>query len=112
MTFTIENPDTTLKKVLPALKQASDFIVVLSQMGVESDRKIAGKWKDIDLIIGGHSQTLMEKAVIISKTIIVQAGKNGGRVGELVVTFDTPKNEKVFHILFGGLPKTILFLQK
>jgi 5'-nucleotidase len=83
----IENPDTTLIRLLPELKNNADYIIILSQMGFEEDKKIAGRWKNIDLIIGGHSQTLLSKEVEINKTKIVQAGKNAGRIGEIKITF-------------------------
>ena len=60
------------------------------------DEHIAEMWPDIDLIIGGHSQTLLEEALDISGCRIVQAGRNGGRVGEIILTFDTSKKVKKF----------------
>lgn len=87
----IENPDTTLNKLLPELRKKADYIIILSQMGYEEDKKIAGKWKNIDLIIGGHSQTLLNKEVEINKTKIVQAGKNAGRIGEIKINFKNGK---------------------
>ena len=94
--FVVEDPDTTLSRLLPVLKNSSDYIIVLSQMGIESDEELAEKWSDIDLIIGGHSQTLLEKPLKISNTHIVQAGKNGGHVGEILLTFDTSRTLKDF----------------
>ena len=87
MDFTVEEPDSALARILPELKRSCDYIVVLSQMGIEGDRKLAAKWPGIDLIIGGHSQTLIEKPVRSGKTRIVQAGKGGGHVGEIVLRF-------------------------
>ena len=94
--FTVEDPDVTLKRLLPELKISSDYVIVLSQMGREKDEEIAHKWPGIDLIIGGHSQTLLEKAIQISNCRIVQAGRNGGRVGEIVLTFEPSKKLKNF----------------
>ena len=87
MDFAIEDIDTVLGKYLPELKAKCDYIVVLSQMGKDKDVETAGRWKDIDLIIGGHSQTLLEKPLEVSGTRIVQAGRNGGNVGEIILTF-------------------------
>lgn len=89
--FSVEDPDSTLERLLPRLERESDYIVVLSQMGREKDQEIADRWKEIDLIIGGHSQTLLEKPIRIGECRIVQAGKNGGRVGEIIVRFDGKK---------------------
>jgi len=99
--FTVEKPDSTLGRILPILKSTCDYIIILSQMGVKMDEKVAEKWSDIDLIIGGHSQTLLKKALTIMDCRIVQAGKNGGRVGEIILTFDTSKKMNTFsyHLL-------------
>ena len=99
--FTVEEPDTTLGRILPILKSTCDYIIILSQMGVKTDEKVAEKWPDIDLIIGGHSQTLLKKALTILDCRIVQAGKNGGRVGEIILTFDKSKKMNTFsyHLL-------------
>jgi 5'-nucleotidase len=83
------------------MKGGCDYIVVLSQMGVDGDREIAEKWTEIDLIVGGHSQTLIEKPVMSGKTRIVQAGKGGGRVGEIVLRFgELNKMESFTYKLF------------
>ena len=99
--FTVEEPDSTLGRILPILKSTCDYIIILSQMGVKTDEKVAEKWSDIDLIIGGHSQTLLKKALTILDCRIVQAGKNGGRVGEIILTFDKSKKMNTFsyHLL-------------
>ena len=89
--FTVEHPDSTLARFLPVLEKESDYIVALSQMGREKDQEIADRWRQIDLIIGGHSQTLLEKPIRVGGCRIVQAGKNGGRVGEIIVNFDAEK---------------------
>lgn len=88
--YKIEEPDSTLGELLPVLKESSDYIIVLSQLGINADRKLAARWHDIDLIIGGHSQTLLEEPEMVdgSGCRIVQAGKNAGRVGEVVLAFD------------------------
>ena len=91
--FTFENPDAVLDRLAPEVKKSADFIVLLSQMGRIEDVKLAGRRKDIDLIIGGHSQTLLNEAQSVSGCKIVQAGKGGGRVGEIILTFDVQKKQ-------------------
>jgi len=94
--FSVVEPDVILERLLPDLKRSCDYIVILSQMGREQDEAFARKWPGIDLIIGGHSQTLLEKPITVSGCRIVQAGKNGGRVGEVVVRFDALKRIRRF----------------
>ena len=94
--FTWGKPEETLKALLPGLRTKADYVVVLSQMGYTIDRRIAGSVPGIDLIIGSHSQTLLEREVREGGCRIVQAGKNGGRVGEVTLLFDTKKTMKKF----------------
>ncbi|MFC1651006.1 hypothetical protein ACFL2X_05495 [Candidatus Latescibacterota bacterium] len=90
--FAVEEPDSTLSWLIPVMKRSCDYIIVLSQIGINGDMEIAANWPDIDLIVGGHSQTLLEKPVKAEKCHIVQAGKGGGRVGEIILSFDEQKN--------------------
>ncbi|MBN1291820.1 MAG: hypothetical protein JXB48_08265 [Candidatus Latescibacteria bacterium] len=89
--FVFESPETILEELIPEMKESCDYIVVLSQIGKNGDVALAEKRTDIDLIIGGHSQTLLEEAIEVSGCRIVQAGKGGGRVGEITLTFDAEK---------------------
>jgi len=89
--FTFDNADAVLDRLIPEVKKSADYIVLLSQMGRAEDVKLAERRSDIDLIIGGHSQTLLDKAIDVSGCRIVQAGKGGGQVGEIILTFDVQK---------------------
>ncbi|MCH8327259.1 MAG: hypothetical protein IID15_01875 [Candidatus Marinimicrobia bacterium] len=57
--------------------------ILLSHAGFETDKKIAERFGDIDIIIGGHSQTVVEKPAKVNGVIVVQAGGNAGYVGEI-----------------------------
>ena len=71
-------------------------IVVLSHSGYEVDRRVAGSTTGVDVIVGGHSNTLlgdMEGAAgpyptVVNDVRIVQAYAYGKYLGELNVTFD------------------------
>jgi 2',3'-cyclic-nucleotide 2'-phosphodiesterase (5'-nucleotidase family) len=67
---------------------------VLSHIGLDADRELAGKVKGIDVIVGGHSHTVVKDPVIESGTVIVQAGSNGVYLGVIKISFD-PKKKKV-----------------
>lgn len=87
--FGYEEPEKVLARLLPVLRKTADYVIVLSQMGRKADEALAGKVAGMDLIIGGHSQTLLEEQITVGKCRIVQAGKGGGHVGEIVLTFNT-----------------------
>lgn len=86
--FGYEEPEKVLARLIPVLRKEADYVIVLSQMGRKADEALAGKVAGVDLIIGGHSQTLLEEAITVEKCRIVQAGKGGGHVGEIVLTFN------------------------
>ena len=73
-----------IKKDIKKLKREKvDIIILLSHSGYERDRILAQKINGINLIVGGHSQTLLNKPVFVNKTMIVQAGVDGARIGVL-----------------------------
>jgi len=72
-------------------------IFVLSHSGYEVDKRVAAETTGVDVIVGGHSNTLLsntqERAAgpyptLINDTAIVQAYAYGKFLGELTVTFD------------------------
>ena len=73
-------------------------IILLSHTGYENDKKMAAALDGVDIIIGGHSHSVVEGAkhgenIIMSKSnqpvIITQAGENGGYYGILDVEFNS-----------------------
>lgn len=54
----------------------SDYTILLSNSGFTQDIEMAKKLKGVNLIIGGHSQTLLKKPEFINHTAICQAGDN------------------------------------
>lgn len=59
------------------------FRILLSHAGFDNDQEIAAEYPGIDLIIGGHSQTVVEAPAIVGGVPIVQAGGSAGYVGEI-----------------------------
>jgi len=79
-----------------------DVVICLSHGGLEKgkdgtftdgdDVRLAKAVPGIDVVIGGHSHTMLQEAIIVNdRTPVVQAGKNGEYLGELVVTLDGGK---------------------
>ncbi|MFC2091873.1 redoxin domain-containing protein [Elusimicrobiota bacterium] len=90
------------------LKDKADMLILLSHSGDDHDRKIASQVQGIDLIVGGHSQTLLKDPVQVGDTLIVQAGKNGYRIGRLTLKLDKSNKRKSFEhellLLIKGIP--------
>ena len=72
-----------------------DFTVLLTHIGFEEDKKLAAlldpAW-GVDVIIGGHSHTFIEKPEIVNNIAIVQAGTGTDQIGRFDITVDTFNN--------------------
>lgn len=62
------------------------FKILLSHSGFEQDQELATAYPEIDLIVGGHSQTVVDTPLIVAGVPIVQAGGYAGYVGEIRFT--------------------------
>jgi 2',3'-cyclic-nucleotide 2'-phosphodiesterase (5'-nucleotidase family) len=105
--FKIENHIDVIKQMMGPLRKKADLIVLLSHAGSDDDRKIAEQVPGINLIVGGHSQTLIKEPVKVGDTLIVQAGKDGHRIGKLMLQLDNKNNIKSFENEFILLIKDI-----
>lgn len=105
--LTILEPAMELSKILSELKDKVNFVIVLSHLGDESDKRLAQMVSGIDLIIGGHTQTLIEEPIRIGNTIIVQAGKNGEHLGEITLNINKVSAAKELADLRSSASTTI-----
>jgi 5'-nucleotidase / UDP-sugar diphosphatase len=76
-----------------------DVVIALSHGGVRADAdgkitegadvQLAAKVPGIDVVVGGHSHTVLDSPIMVNgRTPVVQAGHNGRFLGELTVTID------------------------
>lgn len=95
--ITFSDPVAAVQGEVDALTaQGVNKIVVLSHSGYATDQRVAGETTGVDVIVGGHSNTLlgnMERAqgpypTMVRNTAIVQAYAYGKFLGELNVTFN------------------------
>jgi 5'-nucleotidase len=72
-----------------------DLTVLLTHIGFEEDCKLAAlldpDW-GVDIIIGGHSHTVLEKPAEINDILIVQAGVGTDQIGHFDLVLDTDTN--------------------
>jgi 5'-nucleotidase len=98
------DPIETAKEMVKVLRETEkvDVVIVLTHGGMVKDKEgrytrgedveLAREVPGIDVVISGHSHTFLREAIIINgRTPVVQAGKNGDDLGELVVTMDGGK---------------------
>ncbi len=77
------NPIDEIKREIEENRGKYDICILLSHSGIDADLEIAKKIDGIDIIIGGHSHTLMDNAKVVNKTIIHQSGNYGEHIGVL-----------------------------
>ena len=72
-----------------------DLTVLLTHIGYEEDKKLAAALDPglgIDLIIGGHSHTLLKKPKVINSIPIVQVGTGTDQIGRFDIEIDTEQH--------------------
>jgi 2',3'-cyclic-nucleotide 2'-phosphodiesterase (5'-nucleotidase family) len=88
------------------LDPATDLIVVLSHIGVESDKRLASDVQGIDLIVGAHSHTRLTSALRVGDTWIVQAGSYNRSLGIVDLVADEDHITELRYELRDLLPDT------
>ena len=98
---TFADPIETAKEMVKVLRETEkvDVVIALSHGGVTKGKD--GRFTDgedvdlpravpgIDVVIGGHSHTALQEAIIVNgRTPVVQTGKEGENLGELVISLD------------------------
>mgnify|MGYP006278980181 FL=1 len=74
------------------LAEQSDVVVALSHLGNGKDKQLAQEMNVLDVIIGGHSHTVIANPETTNGVLITQAGGDGKYVGKIVITL---KNEQI-----------------
>lgn len=102
------NPIEIAQDVTRILKDElkCDLIICLSHLGYHygnnsqmiSDLDLAAKTKNIDLIIGGHTHTFLEKPTVVlnaeqKEVVVNQVGCYGVRIGQIDFYFDEFKSK-------------------
>ena len=104
-------------------REKCDLIICISHLGHNyktdkiCDTKLAKMTSDIDLIIGGHTHTLLKKPLVIKNSInndviINQVGQSGVYIGKIDFIFSnnykTSDNSSTIGLLFSALINFII----
>ena len=75
-----------------------DLTILLTHIGFEEDQKLAAmldpEW-GVDMIIGGHSHTLLEQPAQVNNILIAQAAVGTDQIGRFDITVDDDTNSIV-----------------
>jgi 2',3'-cyclic-nucleotide 2'-phosphodiesterase (5'-nucleotidase family) len=99
---TFADPVTSARRVVDILqnREKVDIIVCLSHSGTwpvkkhSEDEILAREAPQIDVIISGHTHTVLPRPIVIGKTIIVSAGSYGEFLGVLDLDYTRDKGVK------------------
>ncbi|MCL1847001.1 MAG: 5'-nucleotidase C-terminal domain-containing protein [Coriobacteriia bacterium] len=73
-----------------------DFTILLTHIGFEEDKRLAAmldpEW-GVDVIIGGHSHTILEEPALVNNILIAQAGVGTNQIGRFDIVVDTDNND-------------------
>jgi len=125
--LSFSDPIETARKTVKLLREQeqADFVICLSHGGTNpdnrhsEDEKLAAIAPGIDLIVSGHTHTILHSPIMVGKTVIVSAGSYGTWLGVLDLTIDKgdrvsvagyrlqkmdesiPENEKIANTIDG-----------
>lgn len=85
------------KAEVKALRGKSDLIIALTHQGYEKDLQLAKEVPGIDLIIGGHSQSFLQKPVQVGKTWIYQSSFRNQYLG--VIPLNQPVGPDAYQLI-------------
>jgi 5'-nucleotidase / UDP-sugar diphosphatase len=87
------------RAVWEARREGPAMVVLLSHLGLGADRRLAAEVSGVDVILGGHSHTLVAPPVVVDgpdrPVLIAQAGAHGRFLGRL--DLDLAADGRVAH---------------
>ena len=106
-------PDSVLDDLLAAIPDTVDFIILLTDMGVEPLRRILDSHPVFDLVVSSSRRFSRTSSLLIGETFIVRPAPDGRALNHVVLHRDAA-TEFFTHSLPGELakdPSTALWLQ-
>ncbi|HTG69633.1 MAG TPA: bifunctional UDP-sugar hydrolase/5'-nucleotidase [Candidatus Udaeobacter sp.] len=93
----VTDPFEAVQAQAAQLRDYVDVLIVMSHLGLSSDRLMAEKLEGIDLILGAHTHHLLEEPIVIGGTTICAAGKFGEYIGRVEIGIDPISARPVFR---------------
>ena len=103
--LTFEDPTAAAERMVRELEGKADIVIALSHLGLDegsvyTSKLLAEKVEGIDLIVDGHSHSVLAEGMKVGDTLIVQTGEYGNNLGIVEIVYDNGKVSaaKAFHI--------------
>lgn len=95
----VEDAGVEIGKICNAHKNEDiDLTILLTHIGFEADKRLAALLKPewgVDLILGGHSHTILEQPAEVNEVLIAQAGVGTDQIGRFDLIVDERSNRIV-----------------
>jgi len=97
--ISLEEASHEVGKICNAYKDEDiDLTILLTHIGFDSDKELAEllnpEW-GVDMIIGGHSHSILEQPAIVKDILITQAGVGTDQIGRFDIVVDDDTNSIV-----------------
>ncbi|MCY9806733.1 5'-nucleotidase C-terminal domain-containing protein [Lentilactobacillus senioris] len=76
----------TTERLLAKYEDQYDICILLSHLGLPTDRELAKQFPAINLILGGHTHHLLMNGELVNQTMLAAAQKWGNYVGHVTLT--------------------------
>lgn len=91
--LTFRDPIEVAKKLVPKLQKQAHIVIALTHLGVDeatevTSAMVAEAVDGIDLIVDGHSHTVLENGMLVGDTLIVQAGEHDKNLGKVTLVYE------------------------
>lgn len=97
--ITLEDAAKEIGRICDAYKNDDiDLTILLTHIGFESDKELAAMLKPewgVDMIIGGHSHTLLDQPVLVNNILIAQANVGTDQIGRFDIFVDDETNRVI-----------------
>lgn len=94
--LTFANPIETAQKVVDEIKDKTDIIIGIVHLGLDggsefTSEKLAQQVDGIDVLIDGHSHTLLENGLLVNDTLIAQTFEHDKNIGKVKIEVSNGK---------------------
>jgi 5'-nucleotidase len=93
------DPETALREQCLLLAPQVDILIILSHLGLPTDKVLAERLEGVHAILGGHTHHLLEEPIMINSTAVCGAGKFGRYLGRLQFERTEPGSD--FRLVTG-----------
>lgn len=97
--FVFEDPVLAAARVAAELRGKVDLLLLLSHVGLAEDRRIAAQVEGYDIILGGHSHTVLSEPLRVNSTLIFQTGSHGRYLGKIEIEEEDSRLQVVSYRL-------------